>query len=448
MSVDLLTPLLDGGIRHGNFFEGRLLSGRDLREEQEANRLNRWQLGRAIGAGVVEGLFVDVDQDGSDGASPTVTVKKGLAINREGQAIEVHNDIQIRLDREPPDIPADAGAFQDCSVALNTLIPTNEGIYILVASPASGFLESAPKIGLESNGKVSDCGKRYVVDGVRFRLERLNSSDVSDVSPETLDLVDNELIGSTDLADLSRLRNIVAHMCFGTESLAALSVDPFATEDGVSTFARMGAIDDLRQLDVITACDVPLCLIDWTDSGVAFLDTWSIRRPVTQPLVAQNWPGDTNRVFRANAEVSLLQFQEQLSWLLQQHAMPASIVVREYFKYLPACTVVPTSTTSRPRGLTVPAFLTGKTHRDPVFIEGSRLRALISESFNYPSIDVDTEEMLWVYLIRENRQPDTVGGSAPAEPVVVISSGYMPFFGPAQYDISHWDFSNYSSDLL
>ena len=36
-AAELQTPILDGGIRSVNFFNGRLLTARDLSREQEAN---------------------------------------------------------------------------------------------------------------------------------------------------------------------------------------------------------------------------------------------------------------------------------------------------------------------------------------------------------------------------------------------------------------------------
>ena len=64
MSIkSLLEPIVENGIKNTNFFEGRLLTGRDLREQETADREHRRQLGRAIGAGIVEGLEVEIDKD-------------------------------------------------------------------------------------------------------------------------------------------------------------------------------------------------------------------------------------------------------------------------------------------------------------------------------------------------------------------------------------------------
>lgn len=446
MTVDLLTPILEDGIEHNHFFEGRLLSGRDLRDEQLANRRNREQLGRAIGAGIVEGLVVTRGADADDG-SPVLSVSEGLALNRKGQPIQLHKRVDVRLIRDLGDIPEDAGVFRNCANVLDTLVPSGIGIYILVMSPASAFTESAPKSGLGEDGKVTGCGKRYEVEGVQFRLEKLNPSEVSGVSAETRTEV-TSLLTANNAAERSLLRNLVAHMCFGTEAQAGVAVDPLATTGGVSAYASLGALDDLRALGSLSDCDIPLALFYWSLGGLGFLDSWSVRRPTLRPAAASSWPAVLDDRLRSEAEAAMLQFQHHLDELLRSEPNPAAIVGRDYFRHLPSVTMLPLATSTRPRGVSIPVFLAGKTRRGPIFMEGVRLRALISSSFDYPSIDFEAEEMVWMYFIRENRQPANVGGPPPAEPLAVISKGHMPFYGPAQYDISHWDFSNYSSELL
>jgi hypothetical protein len=53
-------PILQGGIHQVNFFNGRLLTATDLRDEQAANRQQHRQLGQAAGSGVVYGLEVSM----------------------------------------------------------------------------------------------------------------------------------------------------------------------------------------------------------------------------------------------------------------------------------------------------------------------------------------------------------------------------------------------------
>jgi len=51
-NTQVRTPILEGGIQSINFFNGRLLSGEDLSQEQLANLQARHLLGKAIGDGV------------------------------------------------------------------------------------------------------------------------------------------------------------------------------------------------------------------------------------------------------------------------------------------------------------------------------------------------------------------------------------------------------------
>src|SRR2546421_3082779 len=98
-SIELLEPLLQGGIRNTNFFNGRLLSAEDLRTEQTAARRQRAQVGRAVGAGVVAGLEVS---RGDASAAASVNVAAGLALNETGQALELPTAMQVALVREQP----------------------------------------------------------------------------------------------------------------------------------------------------------------------------------------------------------------------------------------------------------------------------------------------------------------------------------------------------------
>ena len=79
--ISLQQPILDGGIRSINFFNGRLLSARDLTREQTANREAERRLAQAIGEGVAYGLEVS-KFNASTQESHVVTVEPGLAISR------------------------------------------------------------------------------------------------------------------------------------------------------------------------------------------------------------------------------------------------------------------------------------------------------------------------------------------------------------------------------
>jgi hypothetical protein len=85
-STELLKPILEGGVRSINFFNGRLLTGEDLTREQAAGREWIGRLGELIGPGVAAGLTVSPT---SDLKKPAVIVDPGLAVNALGQTLRL-----------------------------------------------------------------------------------------------------------------------------------------------------------------------------------------------------------------------------------------------------------------------------------------------------------------------------------------------------------------------
>lgn len=433
MTVDLRTPVLDQGIEHSHFFEGRLLTGRDLRDEQAANRSNRWQLGRAVGAGVVEGLEVSDRVDGVTG-DPVLTVEAGLAVNREGQPLELHQRTDVRIlasigEVPEEEIPEDAGVFRTCDDVLDTLVPSGLGLYILVMSPASGFKQSAPKSGLGEGGKVVGCGKRYQVEGVRFRLVRLNPSEVSGIDQATRDQV-TALLTADDTASRSRLRNLAAHLCFGTESLAhaagRLTSDPAAP----SPYASYGALDDLLAVGSLTPCDVPLGLFLWSLDGIGFLDLWSVRRRLAvQPRR------------EAEGEAIMLQFQAHIEAL--RDALPSldGFHARDHFRYLPAAGLL--SIEGPSRGFDPASFFSPLPHRPVLYVNGEQLQEIFRRSRHHDPIDLHQSEMVWLYLPWQQEPAQAAGQTRRA--TIVFTTGHLPPYATPRFDVARWDFSNYST---
>ncbi|HEX6480724.1 MAG TPA: hypothetical protein VF043_17940, partial [Ktedonobacteraceae bacterium] len=186
-SIELQKPFLEGGTRSINFFNGRLLTAEDLSTERDVNRLQHQQLGQAIGAGIVTGLQVQLSA-ASSASSTTyiVTVTGGQALNRQGQMLSLPNDVDVV--RVPVQTPgaADAGMFAVCDPP--TVIPvfTGYGAYILVFTPASGFEGRAPVNGvLPGDVTRASCGSRYIVEGVKFGLVKLDIATLPNISQDT-----------------------------------------------------------------------------------------------------------------------------------------------------------------------------------------------------------------------------------------------------------------------
>ena len=263
-AVDLQDPILDSGIRSINFFNGRLLTARDLTREQTANREVDKQLGQAIGDGVMNGFEVSKSRLlQSTTESPMLTVTSGLAINRRGQTLQLTNDTDIALVREPNGNVAASG-FNECVPLQTGTFIAGAGVYLLTVAPAQTTEGHAAVSGLDRG--IASCNTDLIVSTLQFRLVQLN--------PPLTD---------AELDDESHLRNLVAYQCFGVDDLRSSVTDPFGTQ-----LRQYGLLDSLRP-NLLTDCDVPLAVFYWTlAGGVKFIDLWSVRRPPpvsTAPVV-------------------------------------------------------------------------------------------------------------------------------------------------------------------
>jgi len=437
----LLEPILDGGIPNPHYFEGRVLTSTALFEDQEAHRTRQRRLGRALGAGVVDGLWVSIHSSGSATETPVVSVGCGLAINGRGQTMALPADERLALTEPKKDEAVVEALFHDCVPPSVGVESTGEGFYVLVMSPASGYRGKAPMSGLGKTKAGAGCGSRWAVEGVVLRLEPFDPLAVSGTTEATRNLLMTELLSATDDVSLSKLRNVVAHLCLGTEQATGFFADPFARDSVTGggsepATAHYGALDDLRQAGRIDECDVPLALLYWQLDGLRLVDSWSARRSLVSPATSDAWPALSRLRRRSEAKAAFFQFQDQIAERVAKAASPTALRATDNFRFLPAAGILPV-TALGVRGIDALGFFTGVTTRSAVFMEGARLQPLLSDSFEHPPIDLTTGEMLWLYLVRQNRQ-------VPANPpLLVFTSGHLPYRGDPEYDLAYWSYSNY-----
>ncbi len=454
----LLETILDSGIQNTNYFNGRILNAGDLQTDQEANRQQHEQLGLAVGAGVARGLWVELVAAGSGATAAVVSVGKGLAVNAAGQAVQLPIDVKVALTGVTTPQPPIAGQFADCTPPSATAVPVQGGFYILVVTPTSGYQGQAPMFGFTDVNAATGCGSRYAVEGVLFRLVAFDVTTLTRLSSATQTEI-AQLMTQTDAASLSKLRNEIAHICFGTEETAGFLVNPFPptmtntlTSYQPSSYITYGAIDSLIAAGAggapggLTTFDVPLALLYWTNQGVQFLDCWSVRRPVVRAPLSPSWPLPFSPRQRAEAEAAFFQFEEQLASIFASAASDAAIAALQassYFRYLPAAALIPTNG-SGARGFALQQFLSGVTYRQPFFIEGAVFHSVLDRSLAYAPIDLTNGELIWTYLVRENIQGIDNATGAPPQQYIMLASGHMPFDGDARFDLNHWDYANFS----
>jgi hypothetical protein len=446
----LLAPILDGGIQYVNFINGQLLSAEDLSNEQMANQQVHAELGQGIGAGIISGFQVRVST--SAGATPnTLTVSAGLAVNPNGRMLALPSDIDVVLGTQARQPAAQTGPFAECTVPGTQAQPnlTGIGAFVLTVSPASGFEGLAPTSGVSgiSDGGAA-CRSRYVVAGIKFALVPINLANVPWIGAVTSSQI-STLMAQTDPASQSLLRNLLAHLCFGTEERTGFAVSPYGwLNSTASVFPTYRVLDRLRSLNGITDCDVPLALVFWSGSGVQFVDLGSTRRRPLPGAPPPSWPLEPAGGYPSVGEAISVQFQEQVAALQNASTSVtqlALVTAATYFRYLPAAGVIPILGTITQRGFTYPTFFNTLTCRQPVIIEGALVESILRESFAYPPIDLTSGNALFAYWVRENQQATAATGSTMPQPYLLFTSGYMPYRGDAHFDLSHFDFANFAA---
>jgi hypothetical protein len=447
--TQLLEPVLTGGIKDTHFFNGRVLTADDLRTMQVASREHDAQLGRALGDGVAYGLEVSVASGGpGDATSAVLHLSRGLAINRLGDRAALGAGVDVALVRSAA---ADVveGVFKIC-IPVTESVKTNLGLYLLTIAPASGLQGRAPMTEQGAEGVAGKCGSRYEVEGVTFdcRPIALPSGDTparvqARALFTTLQTQLPTLAAGAVSPELFKLRNIAAHLMFGSDAAAGDWQDPLIVENDQ---AAHGWLQELRNQRLLTDCEVPLALIYWSIRGIEFVDTWAVRRRLSiarHPHRPFSWLIAPRRT--VEAEARLRQFQDQLEALRVAHPSPETLQASTYFRYLPSAGLFPVSGGAPGKSFAPPAtFLSGIVYREPVFIEGARLEPLLRASLEYPAFDLTDPSMLFLYAARENTQAIAAGGADDPAAYLAFATGHMPFYGLARFDVSQWDYSNFT----
>lgn len=423
-STELLQPILEGGVRSINFFNGRLLSGEDLTAEQAASREWLGRLGRLLGGGVAGGLTVAPTSTAKD---PSVIVDPGLAMNALGQTLRLTTKVQVSLKR-PDGMPGDDGApppttgdFGDCQPPETGIYGTGDGVYVLTIGPAGAAEGLVPTNGL--GNLVASCATRFLVDAVKFRLISLTHA-----------------FTTAELTS-AKLRNIIATKCFDFASARDLVTDPFgAPKASAKLLETLG--------NKLPAGDVPLAVVHWTTAkGIELIDHWCVRRRLAGPPDEFVWSPALGERALAEGEAIMLQFQDQIDAL--SAVTPEARIATDSFDYLPAAGVIPLNRVTGFRGFALETFFQGLTVRgvdpkNPIFIEGARVPALLRRARSRPPTKLDSGEMLWIYQVRENGMKADSLPSALAQPYAIFVSGQIPFDADAVFDIAHWSYATFA----
>jgi hypothetical protein len=429
----LLQSVFEGGIRSVNFFNGRVLSGEDLSDEQEAQRRARRLLGRAVGEGVAFGFEVSEAAESSTTQFPVITVEPGLAVNRAGQTLKLSESTQVGLVwREDSTTFEQAGVtFRDCSPLQPRLYVAAESVYLLTVAPAEGREGRAPTSG--AGNVPAAFNTRYLVEGVQFRLI--------------------EAVSASNLGDINTLRNRVAYLCYGADATRNVAVNPFGAPPD-----SYGLLDSLRDDDILTDCEVPLALIYWSNvRGIGFIDMWSVRRRLTGTAHSEAWRPLVGDRRTSESEAMVLQFQDQIADMLKNTSVPLNTVgAGQFFHRLPPAGLLPLAR-GRFNGINPTTFFGGHAPRQAGFIDGGSppgpaprhipfidggiVRALLADAGKYEPVDLTRGEMVWLYQVLQN---DRAFSTSPnVTPYIIFTTAQMLYRGSALFDIARIGDSNF-----
>ena len=408
----------DADIRSVHFFNGRLLSAEDLSQEQNANRDPRLRLGQALGDGIAYGLEVR-ETPGSPPLAAQVTITRGLAVNRGGQTLQLHNDTDVFLVRPLDATTPQTSGFEECDPLKPGVYVAGAGLYLLTIAPASHPEGLAPVSGL--GNLAAACNKRFDVESVQFKLLSLNS---------LLDALD----------DGALMRNHVAYLCFGSNEELQFYSNPFGER-----FAQYGLLDVLRD-DCLADGDVPLAIVHWTQQGIQFIDMWAVRRRIIRHSADDQWNLLTADRRAAEAEAMFYQFQEQLADIRASETGLGSIEAASRFRFLPPVGMLPVRANGAAGDFDPLSFFAEHRSSDIELIDASQVRGLMNEGLDCAPIDLQTAGRIQLYRIWENVQAIQAGQTNQL--AVIFAHPRLPYRGIARFGYARANIARYTPRVV
>ncbi|MDM0001806.1 hypothetical protein QTI24_24575 [Variovorax sp. J22P240] len=351
--LSLGMPLVsEQAIRNVNFFNGRLVTSADMARTQVAQHEADERLGQGIGAGIVQGLEVEVD----NALQRRLTIKRGLAISHAGQTLCLNaQQVLALVPPADPVVPPTTGGFARCQPLSGGYV-AGDGLYLLTLAPVTVALGKAPVLALEP-GNVR-CNTDAMVEAVQFRLLRVDPASSSN---------------SLAAAAVSKWRSAVAYNCLGFPGLA-------------KAHGRMGIPAEPGLLDAVglSDCEVPLALVYLAATpGVVFVDCWSVRRRVASQPASPPWSAWLGEQLDALGEAQLAQFQEQL--LEIPTASLPGLRAADWFSWLPPAGFLDATGA---RQIDWATFLDTRKPARTVALAAGDVRALLSQALRRDPVDL------------------------------------------------------------
>jgi hypothetical protein len=138
----------------------------------------------------------------------------------------------------------------------------------------------------------------------------------------------------------------------------------------------------------------------------------------------------------------LLQFQDQLEVIRTRNPSPQTVSASDAFYFLPPLGFLPLAGSTAGPGFNYQQFFSQQTTHSPVFVADSRVQWMLNAFGGFQPIDLSSKELIWLYLVPTNSKMSNQTGTIL--PYALFAAGNVPYQGDSRFNLSHWNFSNYS----
>lgn len=421
----------DGALRAVNFFGGRLLSGRDMADEQAASAARDAAIASAVGTGVARGLVVTRARSANGSLLNAVDLSPGTAIAPDGSVLRLAAALRIELVPDDSRAPAAAlgpGEFRLCgpkpSGNPTPSVQYGTALQVLLVGPAQALSsEQAPGVSGEGGAALNRCGARWRLSGLRFRLATIPGALLGSDAPLFND-------GST--LGRHRARHLAAFAALGGNVVAEALADPLGGLD--NPLRAYGLLD---AAGVVADNEVPLALFGWQPGGLAWLDMWAVRRSLHAPASAADLLllGSGRRA--AEGEAFIRQFALQIAELINAgDVLPAGLQAASVFRYLPPVGVMPLASSTR-RGIDADTFFAGLAVSEDDFLDGALLEPLWRGAAMLPPINLTSEpaQLIWRFRLR--------GDDGSASGALLFGHRHLPLPAASRENRARFDHDRY-----
>jgi hypothetical protein len=322
--------ILDGFRSRPHYFDGRLLTGKDLTRDQDYARQRQSDMARAAGFGVVEGL--GVSRTDLPGGGDALLIKPGHGLTPGGELVVIERELTVRI--------ADLPAVRE--------LDSRFGIRIEAAQPID---------------------KRQGLFIVALRAVEFTANPVT--------AYPTSITGARGLQDGDIIEATAVTLTPYAAPQGAVSLDDMrgaAARDIFTGAGRQGLLQDA----------LPIAMVALEYGAVRWLDIHMVRRETGADTPLQVSIGGQPR---AQAEAHMLQYAGHLAAVMAL-GNTAGIAAVKYFSALPAAGQLPLAAVTIDAFGFLQSFFPPGVQTDFSFVPADELATLVEESLALPPLDL------------------------------------------------------------